>query len=127
MKQSSTIASGAPSRYFSTLDSGLRDETPGRRGVADRTTHFSTLDSGLRDETDYGVSALHDHPHFSTLDSGLRDETTRYPATAWGETEISVPSTRVYAMKQDGGTTWIDVSGDFSTLDSGLRDETSRG
>ncbi len=37
---------------FSTLDSGLRDETgKGSRAGGQETGHFSTLDSGLRDET----------------------------------------------------------------------------
>ncbi len=61
---------------FSTLDSGLRDET-GQYPPALRESppHFSTLDSGLRDETG-AVSAGHPgDADFSTLDSGLRDET----------------------------------------------------
>ena len=36
---------------FSTLDSGLRDETVGKYSTDKITETFSTLDSGLRDET----------------------------------------------------------------------------
>ncbi len=88
------------------------------------TQDFSTLDSGLRDETIDQLRRATLRFHFSTLDSGLRDE-TREAGPGHGEAEvISVPSTRVYAMKllvaEDHGL-WAP---DFSTLDSGLRDET---
>ena len=43
--------------YFSTLDSGLRDETVAVNDVYALTSlHFSTLDSGLRDETVAGFA-----------------------------------------------------------------------
>ena len=42
-----------------------------------KTPNFSTLDSGLRDETDHGARSVLHVLHFSTLDSGLRDETGR--------------------------------------------------
>ncbi len=39
---------------------------------------FSTLDSGLRDETSGRAWHILPAPSFSTLDSGLRDETRGY-------------------------------------------------
>ena len=109
---------------FSTLDSGLRDETgeiwiaplvddpisvPStrvyamklllRRTAFFRPIYFSTLDSGLRDETKETAQEAIARVHFSTLDSGLRDETTLVSLV-------------------------LMLSADFSTLDSGLRDET---
>ena len=68
---------------FSTLNSGLRDETatsPTRRPVF--STTFSTLNSGLRDETCGSQMRCHTPVAFSTLNSGLRDETrSSYPIT----------------------------------------------
>ena len=40
---------------------------------------------------------------FSTLDSGLRDETHPPPRPRCHKIHISVPSTRVYAMKRSVG------------------------
>ena len=110
---------------FSTLDSGLRDETRTRGEYRMSPSPFSTLDSGLRDETCLRSSrSCAVLSSFSTLDSGLRDETFRWLFPLPPCVVLSVPSTRVYAMKQYG------ISWDrarryaFSTLDSGLRDET---
>ncbi len=62
--------------------------------------HFSTLDSGLRDEThSSGQDISFCTSHFSTLDSGLRDETSKLRVIGVNTAAISVPSTRVYAMK----------------------------
>ena len=61
---------------------------------------------------------------FSTLDSGLRDETCHVFHRVARILPLSVPSTRVYAMKQDDGLARRNTSSTFSTLDSGLRDET---
>ena len=87
------------STYFSTLDSGLRDETCPSPGSTCGRENFSTLDSGLRDETFTKADLLAAFVNFSTLDSGLRDET----GCVDGEPVSNV---------------------NFSTLDSGLRDET---
>ena len=62
--------------------------------------YFSTLDSGLRDETKVRVAIRELTRNFSTLDSGLRDETEHAGGVPLAVREISVPSTRVYAMKQ---------------------------
>ncbi len=62
--------------------------------------------------------------HFSTLDSGLRDE-TRTCLRSTSRLKISVPSTRVYAMKPVRELQVVQGISDFSTLDSGLRDETA--
>ncbi len=85
---------------FSTLDSGLRDETGEELAERIAATNFSTLDSGLRDETKVKMPRPSGKRHFSTLDSGLRDETGR-------------------SVRDSAG-----APGNFSTLDSGLRDET---
>ena len=75
MKQACVSVCATNLRPFSTLDSGLRDETRQREEALMRSLPFSTLDSGLRDET-RGADADHrDARPFSTLDSGLRDET----------------------------------------------------
>ena len=60
---------------------------------------FSTLDSGLRDETSVVRYVMKMCLPFSTLDSGLRDETSPRRAAVHGQC-LSVPSTRVYAMKR---------------------------
>ena len=52
MKPGGTIASNGIARTFSTLDSGLRDETVWTPRTVKLDPPFSTLDSGLRDETD---------------------------------------------------------------------------
>ena len=44
---------------FSTLNSGLRDETSCHRHRATTTESFSTLNSGLRDETPADLLASH--------------------------------------------------------------------
>ncbi len=51
MKHDKKRAYEAVGTDFSTLDSGLRDETNVTSGGAERSVNFSTLDSGLRDET----------------------------------------------------------------------------
>ncbi len=45
--------------------------------VVEENSNFSTLDSGLRDETPLMCLDNHCLANFSTLDSGLRDETVR--------------------------------------------------
>ena len=88
---------------------------------------FSTLDSGLRDETGVTCTTEVYITAFSTLDSGLRDETIGGRMRGAKAPCLSVPSTRVYAMKlvlfKEDGTPVTS----FSTLDSGLRDETHSG
>ncbi len=63
---------------FSTLDSGLRDETKTGAVRNVRVWYFSTLDSGLRDETRRYAAETAFPQNFSTLDSGLRDETNHF-------------------------------------------------
>ncbi len=88
--------------------------------------NFSTLDSGLRDETSARArSRCGVARDFSTLDSGLRDETRRMPTRETFHLSISVPSTRVYAMKLRCFPPAHSTLTNFSTLDSGLRDETT--
>ena len=135
---------------FSTLNSGLRDETYPVNQSLVGVFAFSTLNSGLRDET-YGESE--DGKWllaFSTLNSGLRDETAPFPGAFSHSIQLSVPSTRAYAMKhiQTAGAPphgLLSVPSTrayamkplkdaleqlapeaFSTLNSGLRDETCR-
>ncbi len=100
MKLVFTTDRNQTTRNFSTLDSGLRDETPfvGQLLPCIRE-HFSTLNSGLRDETDGVPESPDEIVHFSTLDSGLRDETPCPTRLRRRASAISVPSTRVYAMK----------------------------
>ncbi len=102
MKRETRIITPIPPMNFSTLDSGLRDETgKGSRAGGQETGHFSTLDSGLRDETwDHIVALETAIANFSTLDSGLRDETGPCGEAIYLAGFISVPSTRVYAMKR---------------------------
>ena len=72
-------------------------------GGANCTTYgysFSTLNSGLRDETKVVLVAIPDIISFSTLNSGLRDETRRPGCSSEATTPLSVPSTRAYAMKR---------------------------
>ena len=110
---------------FSTLNSGLRDETASRRALPPALVTFSTLNSGLRDETgERGGGPVAGRP-FSTLNSGLRDETYLHRVFREVINCLSVPSTRAYAMKP----TWVSsprpMPTSFSTLNSGLRDETA--
>ena len=70
---------------FSTLNSGLRDETAMITGLPENwTTTFSTLNSGLRDETLTRKRGRTNQKTFSTLNSGLRDETPPGDAVVGG-------------------------------------------
>ena len=77
---------------FSTLNSGLRDETIRVLTMLCLTrSPFSTLNSGLRDETHF-VTFYHTDPEtFSTLNSGLRDETKRRPIQLVGHLHFQYP------------------------------------
>ena len=109
---------------FSTLNSGLRDETGQCTTACALLVSFSTLNSGLRDETG-GVAGAEFGPQtFSTLNSGLRDETFVFYDSAHDNLKLSVPSTRAYAMKPAGSRFSNGQTRSFSTLNSGLRDET---
>ena len=135
---------------FSTLNSGLRDETSTVRRRGSLTSTFSTLNSGLRDETVIEGAHVFDPITFSTLNSGLRDETERLlkeavrlvralsvPSTRAYAMKplnsptvrpclcLSVPSTRAYAMKPRADLPVPGLPETFSTLNSGLRDETT--
>ena len=134
---------------FSTLNSGLRDETgggTGRPGAEPRLSvpstrayamklpwndedafflwAFSTLNSGLRDETKWIIGRLSPERTFSTLNSGLRDETQ-----CRGDSENPAPpfSTLNSGLRDETLLEWVlevEQGVPFSTLNSGLRDET---
>ena len=81
MKLGSLTATAARRCPFSTLNSGLRDETAWACSWLGMGLPFSTLNSGLRDET-LALGNTHGYiSTFSTLNSGLRDETHWPP---WG-------------------------------------------
>ena len=88
------------------------------------STAFSTLNSGLRDETDRLSVAVDQDDPFSTLNSGLRDETSFKASLDNIFQSLSVPSTRAYAMKLRTRGELAARTDPFSTLNSGLRDET---
>ena len=86
--------------------------------------NFSTLDSGLRDETKrksgrQGWNKTISVPSTRVYAMKLRGQAEERPLL-----EISVPSTRVYAMKPFFTKERRPLLTNFSTLDSGLRDET---
>ena len=62
---------------------------------------FSTLESGLRSETPYVLMLDESDASFSTLESGLRSETRRCLMRRRARLRLSVPSNRAYEVKQD--------------------------
>ncbi len=66
---------------FSTLESGLSDETMSPEITLKRLATFSTLESGLSDETWSRTMLLFALLSFSTLESGLSDETNNLRGT----------------------------------------------
>ncbi len=94
--------------------------------IADEYAHFSTLDSGLRDETDPPQTAPHRYLLISVPSTrvyAMKRRSLSFFTRAL--TAISVPSTRVYAMKLLYPRHKPPAYSYFSTLDSGLRDETN--
>ena len=103
MKPAMAAMTASASSPFSTLNSGLRDETT----VLPCPAHPSTALS-VPSTRAYAMKLLHAftvHPFVEHLD-------------------LSVPSTRAYAMKHDDVYTVAEEKEAFSTLNSGLRDET---
>ncbi len=111
-------------RNFSTLDSGLRDETSPNGSSSLRNSHFSTLDSGLRDETSGSDPARPRSFFISVPSTRVYAMKPSWNSCRRNSLPISVPSTRVYAMKHPEAPRGRGRSRNFSTLDSGLRDET---